>query len=229
MLEAVIFDLDGTIIALMLPLSKMRNDTKKFYLEKGIPPHLLDSTDGISSSTMKARAYFRNDGMSEEEWQQLQKEVDVVLNKHESDAASEVRLLDGARSVVQYVSDMGLKTAILTNNGREAVDRILDQIDVEHLFDVIQTRNESPNPKPFPDGLLRVLERLDVQSQEAVYVGDATIDAEAAKRADIAFWGVATGEVKKEDLLEAGAEEVFGELKEILPALRKRLNGLVSS
>jgi len=224
MLEAVVFDLDGTIIALTLPLNKMRDDTKDFYLKKGLPPHLLDSTDGISSSTKKAKQYFMERGMSEEEWDQLQREVDVVLNKHESDAANEVRLVDKAKSVVKSVSDMGLKTAILTNNGREAVDKILDQINVDHLFDVIQTRNESPNPKPFPDGLIRVLKRLDVKPSEAIYVGDASIDAEAARRAAIAFWGVATGEVKKEELLEVGAEEVFDELKGILPALRKRLN-----
>lgn len=224
MLEAVIFDLDGTIIALTLPLNDMRNDTKKFYLEKGLPPHLLDSTDGISSSTMKAQEYFMKKGMSAEEWDHLQREVDLVLNKHESDAAKEVRLVDDAKSVVRSVAEMGLKTAILTNNGREAVDRILDQIDVDHLFDVIQTRNESPNPKPFPDGLIRVLQRLDVEADMAIYVGDAKIDAEAAKRAGIAFWGVATGEVEKKDLLEAGAEEVFDQLEEILPALKTRLN-----
>jgi len=224
MLEAVVFDLDGTIIALTLPLNKMRADTKEFYLQKGLPPSLLDSTDGISSSTKKAKQYFMEQGMPEKEWEQLQKEVDIVLNKHESDAANEVRLVDKAKFVVNSVSDMGLKTAILTNNGREAVDKILDQINVDHLFDVIQTRNESPNPKPFPDGLIRVLKRLNVKPSEAIYVGDASIDAEAARRAGVSFWGVATGEVKKEELLEAGAEEVFDELKGILPVLRKRLN-----
>lgn len=223
MLRAVVFDLDGTITELTLPLDAMRSDTKKFYIELGLPPDLLDPEDGISSTKMKAREYFLSHGMSIEEWESLDREIDEILTRHEAEAAKSARLIRGVLDVVAEVRKMGLKTAILTNNGRHAVEIVLERLPLGDYFDVIQTRNESPNPKPYPDGLLALLKKLSVSRDEAIYVGDARIDAAAAKRAGVRFWAVATGETNALELKKAGAERVFGRLAEILPALRAEI------
>jgi len=221
MLRAVIFDLDGTITVLTLPLDAMRFDTKEYYIKRGLPPFLLDPADGISSTRVKAREYFVSQGIEPEEWDRMERELDALLTKHEESAAHGTRLIEGALAVVEQVRKMNLKTAILTNNGRQAVDIILERLPLGRYFDVIQTRNESPNPKPFPDGILHVLKRLGVSVDEAVYVGDAVIDAVAAKRAGILFWAVTTGETPKEDLVKAGADKVFDSLSDVLPVLRE--------
>jgi len=221
MLRAVIFDLDGTITVLTLPLDAMRSDTKEYYIKRGLPPFLLDPADGISSTRVKAREYFFSQGIDPEEWDRMERELDALLTKHEESAARGTQLIEGALAVVEQVRKMNLKTAILTNNGRQAVDIILERLPLERYFDVIQTRNESPNPKPFPDGILHVLKRLGVPVDEAVYVGDAVIDAVAAKRAGIRFWAVTTGETDKDELINAGADKVFDSLSDILPVLRE--------
>jgi len=223
MLRAVVFDLDGTITRLTLPLEAMRADTKRFYIERGLPPDLLDPVDGISSTRMKAREYFLSRGLGEEEWAIMEREIDGILTRHESEAAKSAELIQGVLDVVKKIRNLGLKTAILTNNGRDAVEIVLRRLPLKGYFDVIQTRNESPNPKPYPDGLLLLLKQLGVSKSEAVYVGDAVIDAAAAKRAGMRFWGVATGETSVEDLEQAGAERVFGRLEEIIPAVEAEM------
>ena len=60
MLKVLVFDLDGTITHLTLPLEAMRRDTKAYYISKGLPSETFESADGISSSTGKARTYFLN-------------------------------------------------------------------------------------------------------------------------------------------------------------------------
>ncbi|MHA2379700.1 MAG: HAD family hydrolase [Candidatus Thorarchaeota archaeon] len=219
MLKAVVFDLDGTLTVLALPLDAMRGDTKEYYLKRGMPAGLLEPEDGISSSTLKAKDYFLSQGVSPEVWDRMQAEIDKILSAHEGWAATDARLIDGSLEVIRELKARGLKTAILTNNGRGAVDQILRKIPLSGLFDVIQTRHESPSPKPYPDGLWSIVEKLGVGVDEAVYVGDARIDAAAANRAGLEFWGVATGETPKDALIKAGAARVFDSLKQILDAL----------
>jgi HAD superfamily hydrolase (TIGR01549 family) len=216
MLKALVFDMDGTLTVLTLPLEDMRRDTKDYYVSKGFPAELLDDADGISSSTSKAREFFLTNGVSQFEWNRWESEVDEILSRHEGFAAETASLLEGALDVLTRIRRMGIKTAILTNNGRSAVDKIVNQLPLREYFDIIQTRHESPKPKPFPDGILKIINDLGVSKDEAVYVGDALIDAAAAKRAGIEFWGVATGETPMESLKRAGASRVFSRLDDIL-------------
>ncbi|MHA1636907.1 MAG: HAD family hydrolase [Candidatus Thorarchaeota archaeon] len=224
MLRCIVFDLDGTIIKLTLPLEAMRNDTKAYFLAKGLPSELLEPADGISSSTAKAKGYFLSEGLPISEWNDMTSEVDIVLSKHEKHSASEVTLIDNALETVKHLRTLDLKTAILTNNGRHAVDIILDNISMSDYFDIIQTRHESPNPKPAPDGILSIVELLGMKPTEVVYVGDALIDGTAATRAGVEFWGVTTGETNEEGLLKAGASIVVDHISKLIPIVKERQN-----
>lgn len=208
--------MDGTITRLSLPLEAMRQDTKDYFISKGLPPELLEPADGISSSTAKARDYFLSNGCSLDTWNKMDQEVDVILSKHEGYAAASAEQLPGTLEVVRQIRSHGFLTAILTNNGRSSVNQIMTQIPLAEHFQIIQTRHESPKPKPHPDGILKIIDDLGVELEEAVYVGDALIDATAAIRAGIEFWGVATGETSAAALVEAGATLVFESLEGVL-------------
>jgi len=219
MFKALVFDMDGTITHLTLPLEAMREDTKKYYISKGVPPELFETADGISSSTGKAKDYFLTNGFSQKQWETMETEVDTILSQHEGFAAATATPIGNSLELVSKLRDAGFKTAILTNNGRPALNKIMQQIPLEETFDIIQTRHESPRPKPFPDGLLKVTSDLGVSPSEAVYIGDALIDGTAASRAGIEFWGVSTGETSSEKLYEAGASRVFESLEGVFDAV----------
>ncbi|MHA2056280.1 MAG: HAD family hydrolase [Candidatus Thorarchaeota archaeon] len=218
MLKALVFDLDGTITHLTLPLEAMRRDTKEFYISKGLPSGIFEPADGISSSTGKARDYFLNNGFTQEEWDAMETEVDTILSQHEGFAATNATTIEGSLEIVKKLREIGFKLAILTNNGRPALDKIMTQIPLRENFDLIQTRHESPKPKPFPDGLLKIASELGVDQNEVVYIGDALIDGTAASRAGIEFWGVSTGETAADALYNAGASKVFSSLAGVLEA-----------
>ena len=223
MLRALIFDLDGTLIKLTLPLEEMRRDTKAYFIEHGLPSRLLDRADGINSSTLKAKEYFISKGMSLHEWEKMQATVDEMLTSKEMEVADDTEVHDGVVDTINRIRALGVKTAILTNNAREAVSMMLKYLPFSGLFEVIQTRHESPNPKPFPDGLFSICQKLGVETNEAVYVGDAVIDAVAAQRAGIEFWGVITGSATKQDLIAVGAEVLFNSFEEMLPLVKTRI------
>ena len=218
MLKALVFDLDGTITYLTLPLEAMRKDTKEYYISKGLPPETFEPADGISSSTGKARKYFLNNGYTQDDWDAMEAEMDTILSQHEGFAAATATPIEGSLEIVRKAREAGFKTAILTNNGRPALEKIMKQIPLRENFDLIQTRHESPKPKPFPDGLLKVTSELGVAPNEVVYIGDALIDGAAASRAGIEFWGVSTGETNSEALYDAGASKVYSSLEGVLEA-----------
>lgn len=213
--KALIFDLDGTIIKLTLPLEAMRSEAKRYYIDKGMPPELFEPADGISSSTAKAKDFFLTNGTSELEWQMMQDELDDLMSAFERSSAEDVVLIDGAIETVSAIASKGLRIAVLTNNSRPAMDIILKKIPLDKYFELIHTRHESPSPKPYPDGLLHIINKLGLSPDEVVYVGDAMIDGVAATRAGIEFWGVASGETTQDTLKEAGAKIVLTSITEL--------------
>ncbi|NHJ13295.1 MAG: HAD family phosphatase [Candidatus Thorarchaeota archaeon] len=222
-MKAILFDLDGTITHLTLPLDEMRQDTKDYFISKGYPADGFDPSDGISSSRLKAKEYFNSNGISESEWGLMEAELDKMLSAHENWAATDAEVIDGALETVIQIRNRGLKTAILTNNNREAVDSIMDRIPFQNLFDLILTRHETPNPKPFPDGLVQAARELGVHLSDAVYVGDARIDGAAAQRAGMEFWGITSGETDKDHLIESGASLVFDSIQGIISEIDRRI------
>ena len=106
---------------------------------------------------------------------------------------------------------------------------LIDFLTPEEYFDFIQTRHESPSPKPYPDGINSVLKLLGLARNEAMYIGDALMDGTAATRAGVEFWGVSTGETSETSLFKAGAKHVVSSLADLIPLVRERLDISTSS
>jgi HAD superfamily hydrolase (TIGR01509 family) len=79
-----------------------------------------------------------------------------------------------------------LKTAIATNRS-DSMDRLLAEFNLTEQFDLVVTSFDIPRPKPHPDALLKILSHFNIAPQEALYVGDSQVDAEAAVAAEIPF------------------------------------------
>lgn len=75
------------------------------------------------------------------------------------------------------------KLAIVTSRIRIGIDDVFRAKDIKHLFDVVVTFEDYKNPKPHPEPLLVALEKLGVNADEAIYIGDSDSDIVAAKAA----------------------------------------------
>ncbi len=79
-----------------------------------------------------------------------------------------------------------LKTAIATNRS-DTMDRLLTEFELSDYFDLVVTSFDIRNPKPHPDSLFKILDYFDIESHQALYIGDSQVDAEAARAAKIPF------------------------------------------
>ena len=79
-----------------------------------------------------------------------------------------------------------LKTAIATNRS-DTMNRLLTEFELSDYFDLVVTSFDIRHPKPHPDSLFKILDYFDIESHQALYIGDSQVDAEAAGAAKIPF------------------------------------------
>jgi phosphoglycolate phosphatase len=108
-------------------------------------------------------------------------------------------LLPGVDETVRLLHGAGFRLAIVSQKRRYRIDPVLQREGLADAFAVVLGDEDLPALKPDPRGLLLAIERLAAQPDEAIYVGDTVIDAEAARRAGIAFVALLSGPTQRED------------------------------
>lgn len=78
------------------------------------------------------------------------------------------------------------KTAIATNR-TDTMNRLLSEFGLSDRFDMVVTSLDVERPKPFPDALLKILERFQARPHQALFVGDSAVDEGAARAAGVPF------------------------------------------
>ncbi|WP_238400968.1 HAD family hydrolase [Alloalcanivorax marinus] len=156
--QALLFDLDGTLVDTRLDFAGLRR-------ELGFPDGigLLEHLETLPEvEAARARA---------------------VIDRHEMAGASAATWIDGAEALLAALRRRGVPTAILTRNSRAAVARTDQMLGLP--VDLILTREDCP-PKPDPGGLLRIARRLGLAPARTLYVGDFVYDLQAARNAGMA-------------------------------------------
>lgn len=154
-IQAVIFDMDGTITCPLLDFPRMK-------AEIGVDERrgLLESISELSPS-QRLRA-------------------SEILLAHELAAARDSTLNDGVADTLAELSRLGLKTAILTRNCREATRIVCAKHALE--FDAVVTRQDCL-PKPDPDGVFAAARSVGVEPHACLMVGDYEFDVLAGGNA----------------------------------------------
>jgi HAD superfamily hydrolase (TIGR01509 family) len=97
----------------------------------------------------------------------------------------------GINELLQALSARQIPIAIVTSSRKPFCDRLIAHL--EWSIDLLITRQDVRLPKPHPAGILIALERLNIQSENAIMVGDSPDDIQAAKAANVysiaALWG----------------------------------------
>jgi HAD superfamily hydrolase (TIGR01509 family) len=198
-IEAVLFDLDGTLVA-----------TKKLYLEayrRALASHIgrLVSdeeilTVGAHSERGTLMACIQGGDVDA---------CHTLFHRHYDelhDALFE-GVYDGIPELLSRLRERRLKTGIVTGKSRGAWLVTEARVDLG-AFDVVVVEDDVRAPKPDSHGLELALEALGVPPSRAIYVGDSVSDMHAARAAGLTAVGVLwskTGERRSEFALSARA------------------------
>lgn len=125
----------------------------------------------------------------------------------------------GAKALLEAVRARGARVVVATSAKRDELDGLLARADLNALVDVATTSDDAGSSKPAPDIVHSALEKAGLAPQAAVFVGDTKWDVEAAHKAGVACIALRCGGMDPASL--AGAEAVYSDPAELLGALAR--------
>ncbi len=125
--------------------------------------------------------------------------------------------LPGAKELIASLSERGYQIWLATSAKPEELEQYLEQLETEGKLSGIVNSSDVENSKPAPDIFELALEKAGVSAEEAVALGDAVWDVEAAHGAGIRTGAVLTGGAfDEQELKDSGAVEVYRDCAEVL-------------
>jgi len=155
--------------------------------------------------------------------------ADVFMVEH-------TMLLPSVYQTTQQLYRNIYQMGIVSNNRRSRIELVLQKEQMSRWFQTVVGEEDVSQHKPEPEGLLAAIRQLNAAPARTVYVGDNTIDAETARRANVPFVAVLSGITKREsfdlydtyavidnicelpDLLQVSALQMPSDIPVALPA-----------
>ncbi len=217
--DAVLFDLDGTLVETAPDLTAALNHT---LVHVGLPPVALDEVrhmigDGARALLAKGiqAAGRAADEKTLAEW------FDILLEHYSHHVADASHPFPDVDAQLQALRAGGARLGVCTNKPIALTEKLLAELDLARHFDVLMGGDSLPVRKPDPAHLLESLKRIDVAPTRAVMVGDSGNDVQAARNAGLPVIVVSFGYTATPPG-ELGADMVidgFDELPAALSAL----------
>ena len=145
----------------------------------------------------------------------------LIYKKEDEQEANEFMNINTFRypetiKVLQTLKKRGAKLGIISTKYRYRIKDLLNNYLPEDFFDIIIGGEDVTEHKPSPQGLLMAIEQLQVEISDVLYIGDSTVDAEAAQHAKVDFAGVLHGMTTKEELLPFPHSLIMNDLTELI-------------
>lgn len=119
-------------------------------------------------------------------------ELAAHYRRHYLAREEDIPLFAGAAEMLESLERAGYFLAVATGKSRMGLDRVLARNDLVRRFHATRCADEG-FPKPHPDMLLHLMDRLGVRAEETLMIGDTTHDLELARNAGVAAVAVAYG------------------------------------
>lgn len=126
----------------------------------------------------------------------------------------DIPLFEGARELLEGLRLRGHRLAVATGKSRVGLDRALRQSGLAPLFAATRCADEG-RPKPHPDMLLHLMERLDVRPERTLMIGDTTHDLDLAANAGVDCVAVAYGAHHREAFHKHRPVAVVGSIEDL--------------
>lgn len=206
--KVAIFDMDGTLIDSIVPITKAINGVRE-HLSLS-PIEQIDVKIALNSPQVRPSLLFYNS----EEFTQKQKELFEEI--YFSCCTQDIFLYDGIYELL-YELKSSHKLAVATNADSPYALKMLDHLGVLECFDMVVGANDVDRAKPNPDMLELILQKCSSSKESSFLVGDSMYDKLAAKNLGMEYlyvsWGY--GDLENEQRVAHSAKD----LRELIDAL----------
>lgn len=212
-IEAVVFDLDGTLLNTLYDLT----DAANWSLEKfGQPTRSIEEVRAFVGNGL--RNLMLQAVPNGEENPVFENLFEFFREYYKSHCNIKTVPYEGIIELMKELKGRGIKMAIVSNKIDSGVKE-LNQIHFSEFVDIAIGEREGIGRKPAPDSVNEALRLLEVDKEHAVYVGDSDVDIQTAKNAAIRCVSVSWGFRDEAFLMEHGAGIMIDRPLELLEYL----------
>lgn len=165
--DAVVYDLDGTLVSLDVDWDAVARDVEAVYAEAGVD----DVPFGLWEMLAQSDAHG------------LRAEVEAVISDHEREGARSSRRLP----LADQLSGSAGSIAVCSLNSEAACRVALETHGLSDAVDAVVGRDTAETYKPDPESLLAAIRALGADPERTLFVGDGERDETTAERAGVAF------------------------------------------
>lgn len=187
-IEAVLFDLDGTLIDTAPDFVRIVNQLRQ---EQGMTPFPYDTIRQQVSNGARALVTLAFGGEdSNPEFATL---LDALLTRYEQGLAVDSGLFNGLNESLLALEAKGIPWGIVTNKPSRYTNPLLEGLNLAQRCAVAICPDQVTHRKPHPEPILTACQKIGANPLHTIYVGDHARDIEAGKRAEnftvAAAWG----------------------------------------
>jgi phosphoglycolate phosphatase len=210
---SVIFDFDYTLSDSSLGVVECVNYALKTMNLPSVSNTDIRATIGLSlRETFQRLTQETYDNRSDEFIRLFTERADEVM-------LDSIVLFDSVKPTIEKLLENGLTLGIVSTKYRYRIEAFLQREGIMHAFKVVVGGEDVTIHKPDPTGLQMVIDRFEHMSPHSIYVGDSTVDAETANRANIPFVAVLSGVTSKDAFRDYAPFAIIENLKSLPPLL----------
>ena len=202
--KAIFFDVDGTIISLEVIVKTFQSCcrqlnarvlTKKEIMENAISYKLSEALDKL---------------LPEVDYEKFKKYFEITQIKNFKKFS---KILPFVKTIFNLINKKGIKIGVVTTKSRSEALAILNGYDLP--FNTLVSGSDVKKRKPDPEPVLKACENLNLDPKDCIFVGDHPFDMLAAKSAGCFAVGTLTGWGNRENLKNAGADDIIKNLSSL--------------
>ena len=210
MIDAVIFDLDGTLLN---TLEDLKNSTNFALNELGFPKRSIEEVrcfvgNGVRKLIERAVPHSCDK-------ETIEKCLEIFKKNYSENMYNNTAPYNSILEILKDLRNNGMKIGVVSNKFDFAVKELCKKY-FEDLVDIAIGQADDVPKKPAPYGVLKAIKLLGAEN--VVYIGDSEVDVQTAKNADIPCIGVTWGFRDRKDL--EGADFIIDKPHDIINIIR---------
>lgn len=213
--KLVIFDLDGTLLDTLADLAAATNVAMTAF---GHPTHSLAAVRRmVGNGVAKLIERALPEGAADQQFAAVLEHFKEYYGRHKADQTAPY---EGITELLATLCDRGIAVAVASNKPDEAVKALVKTYFPNIEFAYVIGQSDRHPTKPAPDMVWEVLEQLQIEREQTLYVGDSEVDMQTARAAGLTAVGCSWGFRDVEELEAEGADVIIHRPQDLLAQVK---------
>ena len=175
--DAVLFDLDGTLIDTAPDFIYVLNTLLIKYQRPPLAEHIIRNSVSNGAGALITLGF----GLcNKAKFDQYKADLLELYSLHLGDNS---QLFPGMDALLKKLESQHIPWGIVTNKPSKFTLPLLKALSLTQRCSVLVCADQVTEPKPAPEALLKACDILNVKSEKSIYIGDHQRDIEAGQRA----------------------------------------------